>query len=111
MDEENGAQHDNDDGCRADPEQSAEQDGEAAGELCEADEIADDCESLHEGGECNRARTAVHAEEDGGAVVEKRKGAGEAHDQEFEVEFASGAEGELAGSAHSCCLSSLGVGG
>src|SRR5271168_4370452 len=100
MDEEDGAQHDNDDGCRADSEQSAEQDGEASGKLGQTDEIADDVRGVHEGGEVVGAGAAESAEENGGAVVDEGKGAGDAHDQEFEIEFADGAGGEGVGDSH-----------
>jgi len=87
VDHENGAEHDDDDANGADTEQRSEKDGEAAGELSEADEIADDVRRLHEGGEVVRTGTAKGAEEDGGAVIEEGQSAGNTHDEKRKLGF------------------------
>lgn len=90
MNQHDGTRHDDDDAGSADAEERAEQDGDAAGELGEPHEIADDVGHFHEGGKVVGTGATEGAEEDGGAVVDEGKRAGKTHDQELEFQFAHG---------------------
>lgn len=78
MNHGDGTTHDDDDADCAYAEERAEQYGEAAAELGEADEIADGVGGVHEGGEVVGARAAEGSEEDGSAVVNEGERAGHA---------------------------------
>ncbi len=90
VDDEDGAEHDDDYADGSDAEQRAEQDGDASRELRQSHEIADGGGHVHEGREALRAWAAEHSKQDRAAVKDKGKRASDAHDQEFEIQFTGG---------------------
>src|ERR1700675_4976134 len=87
VNEKNCAEHDDYHADCTDPQKSAGKNGEASGELSQADEIADGCRGVHESGKVRRSRSAEYAKKNGAAVIEKWQGAGQAQDQQGKIEL------------------------
>ena len=100
VDEEDGAEHDDDDAHGAHSGEDSEEDGQPAGKFGEADEVGDDERHVSEGCESVRAGTAERAEKDGAAVEEKGDAAGDADGEKRGVD-----------GWHGVLLSYSGVGG
>src|ERR1700720_4225163 len=97
MDEEDSAEHYDADAGGADANQDAGEDGETARELSESDEVADEVGHVHVRGEAVRAGAAESAEEDGDAVIEECERAGDADEQEADVDLRGGRSGWCGG--------------
>jgi hypothetical protein len=81
VNKKDGAEHDDHHADCSDSQKSAGENGEASGELGQADEIADGCGRVHECGKVHRSRSAENAKKNAAAVIEKWERAGYAQDQ------------------------------
>jgi len=80
VDEEDGAEHDDHHADCTDSQKSAGENGQASGELSQANEIADGRGHVYESGKIRWSRSAENAKKNGAAVIEKWERAGQAHD-------------------------------
>jgi len=87
VDEEDGAEHDDYHADCSDAQKGAGENGEASGELGQADEIADGRGRVHESGKVRRSRSAENAKKNTAAVIEKWERAGYAQDQQSKIEL------------------------
>ncbi len=85
MHEQDGSGHDDQDADGTDTKEHASENGQTASELRETDKVANDCRSVHESREGDRAGTAENGKENRRAVIQKHHSAGDAQDQEREI--------------------------
>ena len=87
VNKKDGAEHDEHHADCSDAKKSAGENGEASGELGQADEIADSRRRVHECGKVRRSRSAENAKKNAAAVIEKWERAGYAQDQQSKIEL------------------------
>src|SRR5579862_5035376 len=109
MDEKDCSEHYDDDAGGANANQDAGENGDAAGELGESDEVADDIGRVHVGGEAVRAGAAERAEEDSAAVVEDGERAGDADKEQGEARLGGSGSGGCGKGGHGVALLGIGL--
>ena len=87
VNKKDGAEHDEHHADCSDAKKSAGENGEATGELSQADEVADGRRRVHECSKGHRSRSAENAKENAAAVIEKWERASNAQDQQSKIEL------------------------
>jgi hypothetical protein len=105
VDDKDCTEHYDDDADGANAEQRARQYGDASSELGQSHEIADSDGHFHKSCKALRARATEHSKKDRAAVENKGQRAGDAHDQELEIQFACGPEVRRLFELMGACLS------